>query len=55
MKSCKLNPPPTNPRSPTKTRSFSIVMKPEPVRILAEYLEPLRILRRLQVAREREG
>jgi len=54
MKSRKLDPPPTNPPLAYKDEKFLDSDEARPVRILAEYLEPLRILCRERVARQRE-
>src|SRR5579863_2545974 len=49
MKSSKLDPTPTNPPLAYKDEKFLDSDEARPVRILAEYLEPLRILCREQV------
>src|SRR5208282_5980144 len=49
MKSCKLDPPPTNPPLAYKDEKFLDSDEARPIRILAEYLEPLRILCREQI------
>ncbi len=49
MKSRKLDPPPTNPPLAYKDEKFLDSDEARPVRILAEYLEPLRILCRERV------
>jgi uncharacterized protein (TIGR00730 family) len=49
MKSRKLDPPPTNPPLAYKDEKFLDSDEARPIRILSEYLEPLRILCREQV------
>lgn len=49
MKSRQLDPPPTNPPLAYKDEKFLDSDEARPIRILAEYLEPLRILCREQI------